>query len=298
MSESERDRDVAAAWRDASREEPPPAVDDAVRAQARRTVGAAPEARRRHREWRYPAAAAATVAVLAFGIAHMTSRDAIEPILVANQAARQPSTAAPAPMREQSPPATQAPDSRAAAEVARSPKTTADAEVASAPTASAAARDPAPPPVKSAPVRKDEEASNGRFAAPPPSAGVQASDGPSATAGSPAPTSAPDGAARETASDTRSRDVFAQAPQRPSPAAPVAEPRRAAAAPMAVAKVTNLDEAKAKQAGAESVEAWIARIRDLKSRGESEAAAKELAKFRETYADRAEALLPEDLRAK
>jgi hypothetical protein len=62
------------------------------------------------------------------------------------------------------------------------------------------------------------------------------------------------------------------------------------------ANVSDLDEAKARQAGADSVEAWIARIRDLKSRDQLDAAAKEIAKFRETYGDRADTLLPADLR--
>jgi len=165
MSETERDRELDAAWRAASREEPPAALDDAVRAEARRAVAAAPGARPRH-AWRYPAAAAATVALLAFGIAQMTSRDEVEPL--ASRPAVAPST----------------------------------------PSESAA----------------------------------------------------------------------------PAPAnAPTAAPK-------------TLDALKAKEAGGESVDAWIARIRDLRARGEREAAAKELAAFRAAYGERAEALLPPDLR--
>jgi hypothetical protein len=146
-------------------------------------------------------------------------------------------------------------------------------------------------------VRKGEVAPDERFAAPPPVLGK--SDAPPAASNSAAPTTPPDATAREASPDATPRDVYAQAPQRQSPADSLAEARRAfATARMPVAKVTNLDEAKAKQAGVDSVEAWIARIRDLKSRGDSDAAAKELAKFRETYADRAESLLPDDLRAK
>ena len=64
MSEIERDPEMDAAWRAASREEPPPALDAAIRAAARRAVGAAP-GDKRNKHWWYPLATAATVAVLA-----------------------------------------------------------------------------------------------------------------------------------------------------------------------------------------------------------------------------------------
>ena len=269
MSE-ERDRDVAAAWREASREEPPPALDAAIRAEARRAVGAAPGGRRQRR-WRYPAAAAATVAVLAFGIARMTSRDQIEPIIVADQAPRQAPASAPPEQRAESA-AASAPS--ATNESTRAPKAATDAKVASRNQAQAP-RESAPAPGKTAPIQKQEAAPNERFASPPPEPATIAkrSDAPQA-----------------------SPEPYAQAPQSPAPALSAA--RRSAGTPlqMAVAKVSNLDELKAKEAGAESVEAWIARIRDLKSHDQPDAAAKEIAKFRETYGDRADALLPEDLR--
>ncbi|HET7363692.1 MAG TPA: hypothetical protein VFJ70_09000, partial [Burkholderiales bacterium] len=95
--------------------------------------------------------------------------------------------------------------------------------------------------------------------------------------------------------------------QSAAPAAPAAMPepaqapaenvqRRALAAPATPAKTTTLDEVKAKEAGASSVEAWVARIRELRARGEREAAAKELAAFRAAYGERASELLPPDLR--
>jgi hypothetical protein len=135
-------------------------------------------------------------------------------------------------------------------------------------------------PPKTAPVQKQEAAAGERFAAPPPEpAGIaKRSDAPQASA------------------DTPSREPYAQAPQSPAPALSSARRSVETPAQMAVAKVSNLDELKAKEAGAESVEAWIARIRDLKSRDQLDAAAKEMAKFRETYGARADALLPEDLR--
>src|SRR5205085_7056238 len=77
MSETERDREIDAAWRAASTEEPSPARDAAIRAEARRAVEASPAdaRRRRRRQLRYPFAAAATVALLAFGIAQMVPPD-------------------------------------------------------------------------------------------------------------------------------------------------------------------------------------------------------------------------------
>jgi phage host-nuclease inhibitor protein Gam len=64
-----------------------------------------------------------------------------------------------------------------------------------------------------------------------------------------------------------------------------------------MAKVATTDEAKAKEASARSVEEWIKRIRDLKNEGRLDEAAKELAAFRNEYGERADALLPADLRA-
>jgi hypothetical protein len=75
-----RDPRIGAAWRDASREEPPAALDDAILAAARREVGAGPiganaaaraarvpEATRPERWW-WPLAAAATIGAIAFGL--------------------------------------------------------------------------------------------------------------------------------------------------------------------------------------------------------------------------------------
>ena len=64
-----------------------------------------------------------------------------------------------------------------------------------------------------------------------------------------------------------------------------------------MAKVATTDEAKAKEGSARSVEEWIKRIRDLKNEGRLDEAAKELAAFRNEYRERADALLPADLRA-
>jgi len=86
MNEIERDREVGTAWRAASREEPPPALDAAIRAEARRAVGAAP-GRERSKHWWYPLAAAATVAVLAVSIVQLMPPEQVAPTVVAEQSA-------------------------------------------------------------------------------------------------------------------------------------------------------------------------------------------------------------------
>ncbi len=55
------------------------------------------------------------------------------------------------------------------------------------------------------------------------------------------------------------------------------------------------DQAKLEPPTARNVEDWIKRIRDLKTEGRSEEAAKELAAFRVAFGERADALLPADL---
>src|SRR5713101_3130634 len=81
----ERDRRVDAAWSAASREEPPPSLDAAIRAAARRAVDAAPRPKR-DKHWWYPLAAAATVAVLAVGIIQLTPPEQVAPTIVADMA--------------------------------------------------------------------------------------------------------------------------------------------------------------------------------------------------------------------
>ena len=77
MSETDSDRELSRAWRDASREEPPSALDDAIRAAARREVGAGPKRRPTPAWW--PLAAAAAVAVVAIGIVQMTPPERVSP---------------------------------------------------------------------------------------------------------------------------------------------------------------------------------------------------------------------------
>ena len=75
---SEIDPELDATWRAASREQPPATLDDAIRAAARREVGAKPGGLRAAPRW-LPFAAAATVAAIAVGIVQMTPPEEVTP---------------------------------------------------------------------------------------------------------------------------------------------------------------------------------------------------------------------------
>ena len=75
---SEIDPELDATWRAASREQPPATLDDAIRAAARREVGAKPGGFGAVPRW-WPLAAAATVAAIAVGIVQMTPPEQVTP---------------------------------------------------------------------------------------------------------------------------------------------------------------------------------------------------------------------------
>ena len=123
------------AWGHASNEEPPAALDDAIRAAARRDVGArpydvasVPEATRPERWW-FPLAAAATIGAIAIGLLQLSTSDRIashdEPRVVSDvpPGAKElppPSAPAPSPKVEPASPATEAPkQAESSAPVAR-----------------------------------------------------------------------------------------------------------------------------------------------------------------------------------
>jgi hypothetical protein len=315
MNETERDRRVDAAWSAASREKPPPSLDAAIRAAARRAVDAVPRPKR-DKHWWYPLAAAATVAVLAVGIIQLTPPEQVAPTIVADMAVApreankdvarplapadtkivEPSaaiTAAAPPPATPSPPA-QAPARRAqmaasgslARESAEAPATERDT-----PEQSPAARRELPAQDKLASAKSDAAAAN---TAASPAAEVPGTAAP--------PRSEPFPAA---AAPEPQREAYAEerkpTPNTPAGAAATRVARSAAATNAEEAqtksKVATTDEAKAKEASARSVEEWIKRIRDLKNEGRLDEAAKALAAFRNEYGERADALLPADLRA-
>ena len=310
---SEVDSKLDAAWRAASREEPPTAIDDALRAAARRAVDAGPSRSRHMRSW--PLAAAAVVAVLAIGIVQMTPPEQVAPpTILADNASRQEAA------RKQQ--AMVAPSATAAIDAA--PRADAPAAAAPAPvdrTNNAPRKVPAPPP------RPPEMPADKPPAAVPSNTGSVA-----AGATAPAPErdvaalkskldeGTPDALAKKEraepfpAAPTEAKnatDTLAPSPSAPSvaaadkpaqsPGAPALAARAArsnepaAAAPQQLAK-TAPERERAKDAAPLSPEEWIKRIRRMQDEGRKDDVVKELAAFRAAYKERADALLPLDLR--
>ena len=270
--DTERDPALDAAWREASRDEPPAALDDAIRAAARRELVAAPR-RRRDKHWWYPLAAAATVAVIAVGLLQLTPPEQVAPIVTEKP------TAPPAAQRE---PAA-APAMRSDTAVAP-PEPTVPAVKKDAPREqgarsagpSAAFPQPAPrtkietPPMDQL-ARAEPGAASGSVAPPAPPASAPA------PRGEPFPARPP---------------VAAAAPKREA----AASEERQMRVQTGLKRDASGEAAKPKQAGARSVEDWIKLIRDLRAEGKLAEAAKELAAFRDAYGERADSLLPQDLR--
>jgi hypothetical protein len=298
MSENERDPRIDAAWRDASREEPPAALDAAIRAAARRAVDAGPQ-RVRDRHWWYPLAAAATVAVIAVGLLQTTPPEQVAPAI------------APATVEETAPAkqeiATSPPAPPAAGAPAPAAKKDLPAEWASA---HAFAQKPAPsqPPVDALdkPARVKERSPEAGVRSPAPAAS------PPAITLSP-PRSEPFPAAPQ---DVARRDAAVEAQNATQASTEVNEQASAAAgarkiagavapAPAALEEkraqsrvmlAKDADSGQMKPKSARSVEDWVKLIRQLRDERRFDEATKELAAFRAVYGERADALLPPDLR--
>jgi hypothetical protein len=326
MNENERDRRVDAAWSAASREEPPPTLDAAIHAAARRAVDAGP-ARKRDRTWRYPLAAAAVVALLAIGIVQLTPPEQVAPTIVAETQTAMPGAAkdvAQPPQKAKEdvpseatinvpvPAASPPPQPRAGmalkgnlAERAPSPPIESGAAGRSqpakrelealdklarvepeAPRASAAP--PVPAPARVAPPLSEPfpAAAAPERAAAAPRLAEQAPP-PPATQPS-AATAAPE-PARD--ADRQERKSVATSPAR------VPEERAVSSARPRPPETSSSGATQGKVSANDArIEEWIKRIRDLKREGRTEEAAKELAAFRTAYGTRADALLPADLR--
>ncbi len=364
---SEIDPDLGTAWRAASREQPPAALDDSIRAAARREVGAKPGRLRAAPRW-WPLAAAATVAAVAVGIVQMTPPEQVTPAAFspATNAARQQVTAdamKPADttlkrdaaaasavatdesqrnaLREEAKPAAKEQLRRAGDETKPRASNSADrfaappgasvqdkkttlqapaqpakdtterdqaakqkAELAASlavahqntsvpsPPAAPAPRDgvqPFAPP----PVPADGGASN----APPPMIAAMPPPPAPEAAAAPAPArsriSASTMSATKPAAQSSPSSAMAESAGKAEPEAP-----RDAAALGKVAS-TGADKAaqeRRKDAAPLAPDEWIKRIRRLIADGKNEDAAKELAAFRREYKERAETLLPSDLR--
>jgi hypothetical protein len=146
---SEIDPELDATWRAASREQPPAALDDAIRAAARREVGAKPGRLRGAPRW-LPFAAAATVAAIAVGIVQMTPPEEVTPATIpaatstaSDSARREAKSDTEKPSADQ--PQRQAPSFAPAAEA---PRNAAKPTVPSVPPLSETQRDAAKPTAK------------------------------------------------------------------------------------------------------------------------------------------------------
>jgi hypothetical protein len=306
---SKTDRQVEAAWRAASREEPPAALDAAIRAAARRAVGAGPARARQTRWW--PLAAAAVVAAVAVGIVRLTPPEQVTPTIIAD------SSSMGATKKDEDKPAAPVPQAIVASGRSAAERTN---------EAVGAVRE------GDAPRRQVAQAP----AASPPGAGVALEEKlaaePSSTANIGAQLAAPPERDRALKSKTetaatpaesavqvaRSEPFPATPPEAKNSPAPAAPPATAAAAkplaapasggafatradelqsgaPTALAKVA-ADSERAKDAAPRPADEWIKLIRRLKSEGRNEEATKELAAFRAAYKGRSDALLPADLR--
>lgn len=311
---NENDRELGAAWRSASREEPSKALDDAIRAAARREVAAGPRGRRTRAWW--PLAAAATIAVLAIGIAQLTPPERVSPDNVADVrvapapdkvAANQVAPAQPAtkpdaeadslaaarndkpaiPAGAASQPRKESPRRQSVDEqMSARTRDRADAsQVASAEDAQASERE----------KKQKSELASATAAAPAADAGRTADTARSV----PFPASAPPEKPAEQPMLQMRAPASAAAPSPPPPAvagalAQNAEP--AAEKRMAMAKTSRSEVPRENNAPPRPVDEWIRQIRRLIAEGKRDDAAKELTSFREFYKDRADALLPSDLR--
>lgn len=379
MNTDDNDRELAAAWRAASRDEPPAALDDALRAAARRAVGAGPSRTKHMRTW--PLAAAAVMAVFAIGLLQLTPPEQVSPGMDADSssprqklqdAAKPAGSAAPviAEPAKNDAPVTIAANSGAAD--AGSTKRDASVGVPTSPAATGAA-----PPTVRAPVATTAKRTPTEAEAPQRSAVAEAPAGErfaalarKELAQAPAPESAAKpqapsaarlrdqtrgDAANATAETVRELDkkskqeagavqeeaqaaakaraepfpataaqdkvAAAAVPAAPPPAVATAPaPAAAPAPPPAAQAMTNrpapapaemagalsaqrsagsaaTPEKLAKDAAPRPAEEWIKLIRKLQSEGRSDEAVKELKEFRAAYKERADALLPADLRA-
>jgi hypothetical protein len=312
-ADEHRDPDVDTAWRAASRDQPPPALDSAITAAARRAVGAGPKSPHAPRAW-WPVAAAAVVAVVAIGIVEMTPPEQIAPRELAPAAQAPAPTAEPAArqdtLRDEHAPATaiepqpvpprrvEAPRKveRAAPPIrgdvpAAAPEATPEAASdATRQRASGGAREGAKPgvpfpasPSDASPAMSAAAPPVDRFTAVPPAAKARQDALPPASAGPP-PSPAPFAEDERKTSAGAAGALAARREAAPSNAQPALAKR---AQDSAVAQ--DVPEPR-------TVDEWVRLIRRLKADGRNDLAAKELAAFRARYQERADALLPADLR--
>ncbi len=323
---TESDKDIDAAWRAASREEPPQTLDDAIRAAARREVASGPRRAGGTPTW-WPLAAAATVAFVAIGIVEMTPPERVSPEIavdmhsspIAKQTIAEPAPAQKAAGAESERNAPAAAPLEKAAKLqipasalreespvnGRSEEqlTAASRERADTARRASAGRGLAIPPERepqqkselanaAAPATRSADAS---AVAPSRSVPFPATPAPrdKLDAQAPAPTPPP------LAEESRPAALAKPSPpagQAGAPAADAFAPAAPAAAENRMAKTATGEIGREAAAPPPTADEWIKRMRRLIAEGKRVDAAKELASFRTAYKERADALLPADLR--
>jgi hypothetical protein len=333
MTDRRDDRPIArdprfdAAWAAVSNEEPPPALDAAILAAARREVGArpraadasVPEATRPERWW-FPLAAAATIGAIALGMLQTVGRDDGfgdgTPTVVSDMPPAAPASRHEQPVRDSAAtkvevPATSAamPDAPPVAgdrAAARAAGDDGAGSLRQAPPPRPEALKPAPDTARAmvgAAPGTGEPATAGVTATPDAQRSARPESPPAGVAIGAAPAPAPELAAPSAAPPLR----FAPSP---SPSQSPAVAARAAAASKEQASGVGTSgtlgavpaERPRVDAAAETrlagtplpVPEWIALIRRLRDEGRIDDAAKELAAFRRTHVDHLQ-LLPPDL---
>ena len=326
-----RDPRFDAAWRAASHEAPPPALDDAILAAARREVRAGPQSAKeqaakvpsalRPERWWAPLAAAATIGAIAIGVLQLAGPDKAG-VAESDKHVVSDMPAAPAKAKV-----------RGREDDTREQMTQSNAPAAPTPAAPASnvVTAPAPPPQAPAPasvpaLRKDVGAVSRERAAvdaakpggapvaepfPADQLKLEAKQVPpvaSPPSASPPPAPMP----AESAAAGLAAGKLQAAPEPParneskrdaeSQAAPVARQmqeaetaRRSAPKTAADAAAGGMMDQRAKAQPKLAVPDWIALIRKLRDENKMDEAAKELAAFRTAYPDH-ERLLPPDLR--
>lgn len=158
-----RDRNVETAWREHVRDEPPSALDDAIRAAAHRAVQSGPRAAgtSRNRAWTAwaPLAVAATLGAIALGVVQLVPRDTDATHEVVSDAAPSDSASANAPSRTPRPSAVERPSVPAAPPAAPPAPPATSATMAAAPVtqpSTSSSRPAATPPPPVASARKNE----------------------------------------------------------------------------------------------------------------------------------------------
>jgi hypothetical protein len=299
-ADDHRDPDVDAAWRAVNRDQPPPSLDAAIAAAARRAVGAGPKSAQAPRAW-WPVAAAAVVAVVAIGIVEMTPPDEVAPTQMTPAAPQAPAPAEPAPRqdtlrdeRATAPAAVPQPTPPGRVEGARKVERAAPPIRTDAlPAESQAPRQAAKPGVPF-PASPSDASPAMNAAAPPADRLAAAPASPKARQETTMPSSA--GASAQQAPTPLAEDERKTSPGTAAGALAARREPASPNAPAAIAKRAQDSAAVQGEPPPRTVDEWIRLIRRLKAEGRNDLAAKELAAFRTRYQERADALLPADLR--